>query len=349
MKVTSEEIATEERGGLAKKIPFLSLSDKTKNRLKLAVSAALFISLFVFGKVDLSKSLEAALAADKGLLSVAALLFLGSVFVLARRWQVLAATVNLEAPFLKMVQYCYVGLFFNMFLPSTIGGDFTKCYYLSKGKAEKGSSKYLHALSSVLVDRALGVAVLLFFASIGILLGPEASSLPMEMKAPIILGTVSLFLFLPFLPQLSNKILGESNWLSRKLNQSTAKAYWQNKPAIMNALLLSVVFQFLMVASHLMVGLSLGFSLEQVPLWYYFVFYPLVAVLGFVTPSVNGIGVREWAYTYFLTMSGVDSATALTYAIIWLGMTTLGSVVGGIVYVLGHLRIPKEETEALQG
>ncbi len=81
------------------------------------------------------------------------------------------------------------------------------------------------------------------------------------------------------------------------------------------------------------------------PLWYYFVFYPSVAVLGFVTPSFNGIGIREWAYTYFLLLVGVDRAYALTYALMWLGLTTFSSVFGGLVYILSHMQPPPKSME----
>jgi uncharacterized membrane protein YbhN (UPF0104 family) len=107
-----------------------------------------------------------------------------------------------------------------------------------------------------------------------------------------------------------------------------------------------MVLQIVLVTVHILVGYSLG--LTSIPLWYYFVFYPSVAVLGFITPSFNGIGIREWAYTYFLTMSGIDRSHALTYAIMWLGLTTCSSLFGGIVYVAGHFKINKEEAEKLQ-
>jgi hypothetical protein len=57
-----------------------------------------------------------------------------------------------------------------------------------------------------------------------------------------------------------------------------------------------------------------------------------------VTPSFNGIGIREWAYTYFLSAAGVDRPQALTYAIMWLTYTTLMSLSGGIVYLAGHFK-----------
>lgn len=317
--------------GFSGKFPLPRISQQSKTKLKLIISLALFGSIFAFGKIDLSESIQAAVSANKGYLGTACVLFLASIFVMAHRWQLLANAVGLKKPFLKMVQLCYVGLFFNLFLPSTVGGDVSRCYYLTKG-----TNKYLHALTSVLVDRAMGLAVLLLFATLGLLFGPGGQDLSLQMKLPIFALTFGMYFVIPFMPQLSSRILGENNWITRKLNHSSAKVYWQDRGLTLMTLFLSVVSQILMVACHIAVGLALG--LNDIPLWYYFVFYPSVAVLGFVTPSVNGIGVREWAYTYFLAIMGVDNSLALTYALIWLGLTTMGSVVGGIVYVLGRFR-----------
>jgi len=145
---------------------------------------------------------------------------------------------------------------------------------------------------------------------------------------------------------LTKKLLGEHNFITKKFNDSSAKVYWQDKNLIGVSLGLSVLMQVVVVAVHILIGYALG--LTTIPLWYYFVFYPSVAVLGFITPSFNGIGIREWAYTYFLTMVGIDNSHALTYAIMWLSLTTLTSLFGGIVYVAGHFKISKEEAEKLQ-
>ncbi len=317
------------------------ISSQTKMRLKIGVSVVMFASLFLFGKIDLSKSWQIAMHANLWFLGSAVILYLSSTLLNAYRWQLLANAVGLRKPFFKLVQFCFVGLFFNLFLPSTVGGDFSRCYYLSKGTGRYGGAAY-----SVLADRAVGIAVLFMFASLGLLLGPGGSEMAWALKAPIFLGTIGIFGVLPFMPKLTKKILGEHNFITKKFNDSSAKVYWQDRNLIGVSLGLSVLMQVVVVTVHILIGCALG--LTSIPLWYYFVFYPSVAVLGFITPSFNGIGIREWAYTYFLTMVGIDNSHALTYAIMWLSLTTLTSLFGGIVYVAGHFKISKEEAERLQ-
>lgn len=203
------------------------ISNKVKMRLKIGISVVMIASLFLFGKIDLSKSFEIAMHANLWFLGLAVLMYFSSTLLNAYRWQLLANAVGLRKPFFKLVQFCFVGLFFNLFLPSTVGGDFSRCYYLSKG-----TGRYGGAANSVLADRAVGIAVLFMFASLGILLGPGGSQMAWALKAPIFLGTIGIFGVLPFMPKLTQKILGPNNFITKKFNDSSAKVYWQDKNLI---------------------------------------------------------------------------------------------------------------------
>ncbi len=317
------------------------LSRASQLKIKLGISILMFGSLFILGKVDLSKSLQAASAADYRLLVLAAVIFMLTNFLNAYRWQLLAAAVGFSVPLIRLVQYYFIGLFFNLFLPSTVGGDASRCYYLAKG-----THRYKYAFYSVFVDRTMGIAVLFLFASCGLLFGPGGAGLPWPLKLPIFAGTVFVYFVLPILPFLSRTLLGRHNWIARQLNDPAIQVYWRDKNLILTSLLLSVVLQLAVVFCHILIGYALGFN--QVPFWYYFIFYPSVAVLGFITPSFNGIGVREWAYTYFLSLAHVDRSLSLTYALIWLGLISLTNLVGGIVYLAGHFHFSAKEAEAVQ-
>ena len=317
------------------------LKPSTQLIIKASFSILMFACLFAFGKIDLSKSWQAASAANFKLLFLAAVIFLLSTFLNAYRWQLLSQAVGFQTSFLKLVQYCFMGLFFNLFLPSTVGGDASRCYYLAKG-----THKFRTAFYSVFVDRTMGIAVLFLFASLGLLFGPGGRALPWSLKLPIYSGTFFIYFVLPFVPLVSRKLLGVDNWVTRQLHHPALQIYQREKKLLLVSFLLSIVLQVIVVICHIIIGFALG--LDKVPLWYYFVFYPCVAVLGFVTPSFNGIGIREWAYTHFLALVGVDRSLGLTYAIIWLSLITLSSLVGGIVYMAGHFSFSAKEAKEVE-
>jgi uncharacterized membrane protein YbhN (UPF0104 family) len=314
-----------------------------KFKLKVLLSIMMFAALPLVLKIDPKKTWEAVIHTNPWLLGATAIVFISTIVISARRWQILTRAVGFDKRFIELCEYCYVGLFFGLFLPSTVGGDFSRGYYVSKG-----TGKYAEAVYSVLADRASGLAVLFITAAIGIGLGPGARDLPWQLKWPVFVGAAGLFLVLPFMPYLTRTLFGNEsnrlNWIAKRFNDPRLLVFWNDRKLVASVLGWSCVTQFMMVACHIGVALALGIA-DKVPIWYYFVFYPCVAVLGFVTPSFNGIGIREWAYTYFLMHCGVDRTSALTYALLWLGLTTLLSLVGGVVYVAAKLTPPPPQEE----
>lgn len=313
------------------------MSKSTKIKLKILISIVMFASLFVFGKVDLEKTWQSALHANPWILSGTVALFVSSFVPMAKRWQLLSRALGFKRPLSELLRLYLVGSFFNLFLPSTVGGDVSRCYYLVKGTGLHKEGFY-----SVLADRASGIAVLFLCASLGISLSQDASQLPWQLKWPIYAGTFGTFVVLPFMPIISRTLLGERNWISKQFNESAAQVFWKQRSLIPISLFWSLVSQLILVVCHYGVGLALGLD---IPLWYCFIFYPAVAVLGFVTPSFNGIGIREWAYTYFLMMVGIDKSHALTYALVWLALTTFASLLGGLVYMVSHMTPPPKDIE----
>lgn len=299
----------------------------------------MFASLPLFLKIDPQKTWAAVLQTNPWVLGATMLFFLAVTALNAKRWQIICAAVGLAKPLAELTEYYYVAMFFNLFLPSTVGGDFSRCYYVSRG-----TGKYKDAFYSVLADRASGIAVLFASAAIGIIVTPAARDLPWQLKWPIFAGSFALFGLMPFMPALTRRVLGPNNWIARQFNDSSAQVFWRDKRLVMAALGWSVLIQFCMVLCHFGVAAALGVA-DKLPLWYYFIFYPCVAVLGFVTPSFNGIGIREWAYTYFLVLMGVSHESALTYALMWLVMITALSLVGGMIYVAAKLAPPPPQED----
>ena len=77
----------------------------------------------------------------------------------AWRWQVVLAAMGVRVPFAEVVKQQLVGLFFGSLMPTAVGGDAAKVYYLG------GSVGYVHVGASVLVDRFLGFLWLSVFGA----------------------------------------------------------------------------------------------------------------------------------------------------------------------------------------
>ena len=100
-------------------------------------------------------------------------------------------------------------------------------------------------------------------------------------------------------------------------------------------LALSVLLQIMVILCHFFIARSLNI---HIPLSYYFVFYPLTTLAGFMIPSLNGLGIREGAYIYFLSKISINSDQGLAFSLGWLVILLFTSIIGGIVYLFGDFR-----------
>jgi hypothetical protein len=71
-----------------------------------------------------------------------------------------------------------------------------------------------------------------------------------------------------------------------------------------------------------------------VPLSAVAVFVPLVSLAGMVPVSVNGLGVREALYILLFGQIGVSPESSVSLALVYLAVTVVASLPGGLVYAL---------------
>jgi uncharacterized membrane protein YbhN (UPF0104 family) len=77
----------------------------------------------------------------------------------AFRWQLLAQPLGFRLPYRHYLGFYFIGMFFNLVLPTSVGGDVVRAWYL-----DQGSGRRLPSFVSVLVDRGSGLLVLLSLA-----------------------------------------------------------------------------------------------------------------------------------------------------------------------------------------
>ena len=134
--------------------------------LRLAVSAALIA--WILAKTPFSDVAAAFRSADPRWVLAALALVPFGCFASVRRWQSLIRAQGGDAALPFLVRSLLVGVFFNNFLPSTIGGDAIRA--LDTARAGVGRAK---AVAIVFVDRFVGLLALMLFAVLGVLRMPS--------------------------------------------------------------------------------------------------------------------------------------------------------------------------------
>lgn len=253
--------------------------------------------------------------------------------VSARRWQVLSRELRFERPLLRLLGYYLIGMYFNLLLPTSVGGDVMRAWYL-----DGGSGRKLASFAAVLIDRLNGLLVLIVMACLAVALSPQSPPpwivwSVWGIAAAAILGVTSLPVMVHF------KLFPEN----RRQQMRTMVQALRAPRALIEATCWSIVVQVGNVAIVWLIGLALHLD---VPLPYYFVFVPMVSLLTLLPVSVNGMGVREGGVALCLTPLGVEQSTSVTLAFLWFAVFALVGLLGGLVYLCGAYPKPGSASQA---
>ncbi len=238
---------------------------------------------------------------------------------------------------LALFRYYFIGAFFNMFLPTVVGGDIARAYYLyrdSGGRAE--------TMSSVIVERALGLYAMMLLAVYalihGYLAGLPAFDSGIVRLIFIAFGSGLIVSLLFFSQRLEHLILavvpGKATVILKPaMNLVRHVGSYRKAPGLLvQALVLSLVFQFVGIISTYILSRSLG---ETTPFIYFLLFLPVVWLISMVPVSINGLGIRESAYVVLFSMAGMSKEAALAMGLLWFGQTLIIGIAGAFFFLLG--------------
>lgn len=302
--------------------------------VRTAISLSFIGLLFYMVREDIPKVVHALAHIHRPLFFSAILVFLCTVLILARRLQIIFAVENVRVGLLQTLNLTFIGYFFNNFLPTSVGGDIVKAMCASRLTKEPVKS-----VSSVLMDRIFGLFTFILMPSVSFLFIMNEIRNP---KVPLVIYSFlgfSLFcFFLLFHPAAARRFHFMKHFLAYlRLLEKAKKVYDRlhnfknHKRVITQAMLLSLIGQSISIFVMYMMSVALGRDANAL---YFFLLIPVIHLMSMV-PSLNGLGVREWAYVAFLTpYVGRETATAL--GLIWLGLLFLLSVAGGLIYLFNH-------------
>lgn len=266
-------------------------------------------------------------------------LFALTQFVSSCRWQILARGLGLERSRWQLLSYYFIGMYFNLVLPTSVGGDVVRVWYLDR---RKGKRRF--AFISVFSDRLSGFLALFAIAVLAAAFSPIAVpawvTLSVFLSAgAVVAGLLSLPVLLRF-----HRVISERFPFTQRYFQIGTDLV-DNLPACVNpaVMFLSLIVQSANVVIVWLIGLALGLD---VPASYYWVMVPMVTVITLL-PSINGMGVREAGMALFLAPIGIPEGQAISLSFLWFCVTLFAALaIGGSLQVFGKFSTPKEEAEA---
>lgn len=243
-------------------------------------------------------------------------------FISAARWQLFARELRFRCSWRHLSAIYFVGMFFNLLLPTSVGGDVVRALCLDRGAGRK-----LAAFASVMLDRLNGLLLLVAMACAAVLLSPIALPRWVSLSVWAIAGAGAVA-FAGLLIALRWRLLPAA-----RLHQVRAVLAVMRAPRLfLAASTLSLIVQLANVALVYLVAQALNIA---APVSYYGIVVPMVSLLTLLPISLNGMGVREGGVVLFLSPLGVPAEAALTLAFLWFAVHVVCSMIGGIIYLLG--------------
>ena len=301
------------------------------NILKILVSAGL-LAYILITQVNADQLATILLSSRGSYLAAAAILMIAGTGLRAVRWQALLRPLNIKVPLRLLVYWFFVGAFFNLFLPTGLGGDAVKM-----AKLGQYTRRGPEAIGTTLVDRATGLWVLFVLALVALpfsyhLLPPNWIVSTAAIAAAGVIGGL-LVMATPLLPSLGSRfhLPGQA-----KLDRFYRSVSQLGLSALSKACLISLVFDLMLILFNIWIAASL--NVDQ-PLGIFLLFTPLISFSLALPISIGGLGVREQTYLSLFAVVGVPASTAVAMSLINYVLTNVVvGAIGGGLYALEGLR-----------
>ena len=303
------------------------------NILKVLVTTLLFI--VIFDKVDINSTIEILKATDSSFFILALLVMTIEVLIANTRWRLILKQLGSNIAYFTALRYLWIGVFFNQALPSSIGGDAVRGYYLCKNEDYSISE----ATIGVLLDRVIGLLglVLLVIFTIPLIFESIVTPLTKWTILAIIIAALLAIIMSMIIDLIPNKF---SQW---KIMNGLVKFSSKGREVLfsfygMLSIILSLIIHltFVFAAWLLAYGMGLDISLTGMLL-----IVPITNLLIALPISIAGWGVREGLFIAGLGYLNVSSDAALALSILYGLLMLVVSLPGLIDWILQKPKIPR--------
>jgi len=282
--------------------------------------------------------------------------FVLSQIILAIRWWLFMRAWDIHIDCWSAIKLTFLGLYFNNFLPGSVGGDLVRAWYVSQYTQKKMAS-----VISVFMDRVLALFGTILIAVIALMMTGQREIFTRQEKSGILsvfsenrtvilivvgvvaamaAGVISSQKGRNFLKTLFAKMLYHGKNAARQVLQ--AGLMLMRKPWLLpESLLLTFFLQAMVVISLWILGRQMGIPTE---LKMYFVFFPVMWVVGSIPISIAGVGIVEGGLIMLFMQFGavqfgalspdlkpLVDALVLSQRAVWL----IASLPGLVIYLSG--------------
>ena len=306
--------------------------------LQCVVTSALL--WWIFHDKEKNSEMLDALRQAQWLRLIPAILAIGSVCLIqTQRWHLFLRAQDISFGWWRELRVYMIGLFFNLFLLGSTGGDVVKIYYTLRETKTKKSA----ALLSVLVDRMMGLLGLVAVTVLVIALRWKqmmASDVTrgLLLLLTAVMGAMLAMIFFGFLMdrfRLTEKIPHRMPMRKTIVEYADAfSIYARDGGTLWATFALSMLSHILNFSVFYFAARALNAFEGWQGLIDVFCIMPIIMTIASLPISLSGVGVREGLFQkLFNSLYATPAAIAVPISILGFCTTVFWSLVGGIVYL----------------
>lgn len=231
-----------------------------------------------------------------------------NLYMISERWRLLLSTQSLHPKSFELYKLTLIGIFFNFAMPGGVGGDVVKAFYFYKDHPQ---SKAI-AISSVFVDRLLGLYTIIIMALLAMLFDIQhvmaldvLRNLFYFFTLIFFAFTIGLFCLFSKAPKVSALVQSVIKILplQEKLHKlyASGQLYGSQTKLLVKVFLLSVLSQASAILLMVLIGHYSGLGAD-VRLSTYFLVTPIGFMATAIPISPAGVGVGQAAYFFLYNL-----------------------------------------------
>lgn len=244
------------------------------------------------------------------------------------KWRCFIESYGIRVPFVRLFNLYIVGYFVNILVPSYVGGDVVRSWYVGKRVGQH------QAFTSTILERYTGLVAMVGLAVVFVWWVENISPLLKLAVVVLALGVVGVT-WLALSPACVERLqtikaFGRIATHFKKVQDGLHLA-GRNPRLLSKALALSLLFHTLTVVNTMVAGQAVGW--DDPPFWGLFVVLPLILLIGALPVAPSGLGIQEGAFYVFLTALGATPAQALGVGVVLRAKSYVLALLGGLIWI----------------
>lgn len=316
---------------------------------KLLPIIGILLFIWIVSKLDLTGIAQVARQIRWHLVVVSLIVAFTAVFIKSFKWKKLVDYSGLRYSVMNSLIAWLVGFAVGMVTPGRVGDFYRAVYLKTSNKKPLGI-----CFATVFLDRILDIIIMLFFAGIGLLYLllnydiPNGKELAIAVIVMFALGIIFLFVFRENVVRkvvrpLFYRFIPEKYHKSMKKNYKSFFSLFNQmmkQPAKIAVLVAIGVIGWL-IAFLQMYVLALALNLN-IPYSFICAVAPIVSMVELIPISFSGIGTRDAAMIFFLSLLAISKEAAVAFSLMILASIYIIALPGLIYWIRHPSKLPEK-------